>query len=470
MLKKVLILLMSLMIILGIMVLVDKREIVYSFEDGLIIDVEYGDKFQKIDAKATYQGNWFHFFDKELDITEKGFVNTNKLGQYTIEYYASYKDQRKTQSYTVNIIDTLPPELVLVESDDYYTDYGASYVEEGFSCIDRYDGDLTDSVICEEKDGVIKYTVSDSSGNVTELERIIKYKDMSGPVITLKGSFTNFKVGSSYVEPGFSAIDNKDGDITANVTITNNVNTSKAGVYSVTYSSTDEAGNTTIAKRTVYVYGDNPGFSQNSKIIHLTFDDGPSVNTGKLLEVLDKYNVKATFFVVNFYQSSLGYIAKEAQKGHTVAIHSYTHDYSKIYKSTEAYWDDLNKMKDVIVKYTGKTPNLVRFPGGTSNTVSRSYCKGIMTQLVKELTENGYRYCDWNVSSGDAGEVTTAEAVFKNVITGVQGYNRSFVLQHDSKSYSVDAVEKIIIWGLANGYTFQPITDDTPVTHHRIQN
>ena len=114
--------------------------------------------------------------------------------------------------------------------------------------------------------------------------------------------------------------------------------------------------------------------------------------------------------------------------------------------------------------------DLVRFPGGSSNTISKTYCYGIMSQLVCAVEERGFRYCDWNVSSGDAGGTTSTSQVVANVIAGIKSNNVSVVLQHDIKNFSVDAVEQIIQWGLSEGYTFLPMTSTTPMSHHGVNN
>ena len=93
-----------------------------------------------------------------------------------------------------------------------------------------------------------------------------------------------------------------------------------------------------------------------------------------------------------------------------------------------------------------------------------------MTRLAQALTDMGYQYFDWNVSSGDAGETTSTDQVFENVVSGIRNRDVSIVLQHDIKGYSVAAVERIIVWGLANGYTFLPLEPTSPTAHHRINN
>ena len=113
---------------------------------------------------------------------------------------------------------------------------------------------------------------------------------------------------------------------------------------------------------------------------------------------------------------------------------------------------------------------LTRFPGGSSNTISRDYNKGIMSRLTKTLTEMGYTYFDWNVDSDDAGRARSAEEVFENITKGALYYKNSVVLQHDTKGYSIDAIERLIVWGLVNGYTFQPLTAESPTCHHPVLN
>ena len=234
----------------------------------------------------------------------------------------------------------------------------------------------------------------------------------------------------------------------------------------------DSAGNEASAERTIKVYMPMPDNAVNpgDKVVYLTFDDGPGPYTDKLLDILDRYNVIVTFFVTNGKPDYQNLIAKEAQRGHTVAIHSASHDYARIYQSIDAYLDDLNEMNDIIIAQTGKSADIVRFPGGSSNTISRRYCRGIMSQLVCAVQEHGFRYCDWNVSSGDAGATTSTSQVVNNVIDGFKSNNVSIVLQHDIKNFSVDAVEQIIEWGLSEGYTFLPITSTTPMSHHGVNN
>ncbi len=246
------------------------------------------------------------------------------------------------------------------------------------------------------------------------------------------------------------------------------------GYNTITYSVSDSHGHTTTTTRSVFVYekqavsaAEHPG----DKVIYLTFDDGPSKYTAGLLNTLDRYGVKATFFVTNQFPSYQYMIGETYKRGHTIALHTYSHKYNQVYASEQSYYDDLAKINEIVKNQTGGfEPTIVRFPGGTSNTVSRHYCKGIMSTLSKTLAYHGYLYCDWNVSSGDAGGAKTSQAVANNVINGVKKRNVSVVLQHDITSFSTAAVDKIIFWGLQNGYTFLPMTEKTPMVHFNPQN
>ena len=205
------------------------------------------------------------------------------------------------------------------------------------------------------------------------------------------------------------------------------------------------------------------------KIIYLTFDDGPGPYTDRLLSILDQYNVKATFFVTAAYSNYQYCISKEYNAGHTVAVHSYTHNYRNIYSSESAYWSDFNRMNDVIESYTGERTNLFRFPGGSSNKVS-SFNKGVMTRLTTQAGQKGYKYFDWNVLSGDAGDTTSSTVVYSNLVKGVQSNNESVILCHDIKGFTVDAMESFIPWALTHGYTFLPLSENSIGAHHSVQN
>lgn len=210
-------------------------------------------------------------------------------------------------------------------------------------------------------------------------------------------------------------------------------------------------------------------YEAEGKVIYLTFDDGPGPYTEWLLDTLAEYNVKATFFVTASYPDCADLIGRAYNEGHSIGIHSYSHNYYRIYDSVSAYKDDMKLMDDIIKEQTGHRTKLFRFPGGSSNTVS-NFNPGIMTELSKKLSAEGYYYFDWNVLSGDAGDTTDTGTIYYNVISGCAKNDVSVVLMHDIKSYSVAAVESIIKWGLENGYTFLALSEDSFPAHHPIAN
>lgn len=434
--------------------------------------IEYGEAYAEEGADATFHGSRIFRRGWPVKVKEKGEVDVSQLGEYTLSYHAGVLFWNSETERVVSVVDTTPPDITLVETEGMFLLPGQTYEEEGFTATDLHDGDLTASVLREESEDWVRYTVTDSSGNTATVERALPHKDPLPPTLTLAGEAEiTMQAGSIYTEPGWTAVDNVDGDLTAQVNVSGTVNSAKAGTYTLKYSVTDSYGNETTVKRIVTV---EPRVQKvtdipDSKVVYLTFDDGPSKHTRRLLDVLAEYNVKATFFTCKTAYSDL--IADEYKEGHTVAIHSATHEYSEIYASKSAYFKDLQKQSDLITKLTGETPRLVRFPGGSSNTVSRRYCSGIMTTLAKELHKQGYEFFDWNVLSGDAGETQSTDEVYKNVINGLKNHDDvAVVLQHDTEGFSVDAVERIIIWGLDNGYTFLPLDIDSFPAHQTIAN
>lgn len=434
------------------------------------VSLEYGQTYEEMGASAQCYGI---FYDREkvnVPVTVEGIVKDDTLGTYTITYYAAYKNVSKRLTRVVQVQDTTAPVITLTASEETYTLPGQPYQEEGFIATDNFDGDVTAKVVRQEADGVVTYTVTDTSGNCSTISRHIRYDDPIPPILYLKGdASTAMTMGKAYQDPGFWATDNCDGDLTSKIQVSGYVDGNVPGTYTLQYYVEDSYGNVAAARRTVVVaehpvqeYVENP-----EKIIYLTFDDGPGPYTEQLLDTLKAYNVKATFFVVN--TAYINTITRAAAEGHTVAIHTATHRFKDIYASEDAYFADLNQMREIIREKTGKESNILRFPGGSSNTIS-SFNKGIMTRLTQLVTEAGFRYFDWNVDSKDAGGARTADEVFENVVAGIGEKKVCVILQHDIKDFSVDAVGRIITWALENGYTFLPLTEDSPACEHNIYN
>ena len=413
------------------------------------------------------------------DLTEavkvSGTLDPAVPGSYVLTYTVSDESGNQNQtSRTVVYVDVTAPVITLTGDAVMELDNGAVYEEPGFAAADDCDGDVTELVTVSGDvdtgtpgDYTVTYTVSDTAGNTTAVQRTVTVRDLTAPELTLLGdAVVELTIGYEFEEPGFTAMDNSDGDLTEQVQVSGEINMYLPGTYTLTYTVTDAAGNTAEATRTVVMCEIRAKVSGG--VIYLTYDDGPSGYTSGLLDLLDQYGVKVTFFVVNYGYGDT--MTRAANSGHTIAIHSASHNYDRIYASEEAYFDDLYYMQSIIQGYTGQTPMMLRFPGGSSNSVS-NFNPGIMTRLTQLVQEKGFRYFDWNVSSGDAGGVTHGWAeVAYNVIRGVSNRNTSVVLMHDSNGMCIRATERIIQWGLANGYTFLALTYDGPGCHHGVRN
>ena len=209
--------------------------------------------------------------------------------------------------------------------------------------------------------------------------------------------------------------------------------------------------------------------TDDDKVVYLTFDDGPSENTKKILDILAEYNAKATFFITGANEQCRPYIKEAYEAGHTIGLHTYTHDYDKVYKSDEAYFDDLEQVGQVVKEQIGFVPCFIRFPGGSSNMISAEYNKGIMTRLVKSVQKKGYQYYDWNLDSGDAAGCGKEE-IEQNATT--DKIHHVMILFHDTqtKDATVEALPYILKYYTDQGYEFRAIDRDSYVSHHDVQN
>lgn len=422
--------------------------------------VEYGTEFEAPVFCATVSSSLFPQLKYEVSVVCNGEIHTEKVGAYARAYTASFLWLDISQLMAVRVVDTQPPVISL----------NGTGIADGCTAYDDYDGDLTDKVTWSITENVLTYQVSDSSGNHAFCQRIIESHELIPPVLTLAGEKKEtLLLGREYVEAGFSAVDAMGKDITHKVSVAGAVDIHTKGEYTITYNVTDVFGSTATAERiiTVQAYPQPEIVAPQGKVICLTFDDGPSSHTQRLLEILDKYDVKATFFVVD---NDFSYLLEEiVERGHSIGVHSASHIYDEIYASEEAFFADFKQVHQLIADKTGVSTTLMRFPGGSSNSVSK-FNPGIMTRLTAIATDYGLQYFDWNVNAQDAGDARTADEVYYNVICGVENRSFSIVLQHDIYDFSVDAVERIIVWGLENGYTFMPLQPNSPTCHQQVQN
>lgn len=430
----------------------------YAFKNPVLLyssnpEVEINHEY---DPKENIQQVFFHS-DSEVKIS--GDIDTNKIGNYEITY--QLKNYKKTCK--VSVKDTKAPELKV---KSYKADMKEDVQPESFVESVKDDSKVSLSFKkkpTKDKEQTLTIIAKDAYGNTTTKETTLTLsKDTKKPVIhtdtisVYVGSKPNYK---SYIE----VTDNLDSKPTIKVD-SSKVKTKKAGTYKLLVTATDRSGNKAKAKINVTV-------EEPSKVVYMTFDDGPSENTDKILKILKKYDAKATFFVTGNNQKYNKSIKKAADQGNTIALHTYTHDYANVYSSTTAYFEDLQKVSDMVKQITGKAPKYIRFPGGSSNTISAQYSQGIMTKLDSLVHEKGYEYFDWNCSSGDAASNTVpAQDIVRNATSC--DYEQIMILFHDSspKTTTVKALPEIIKSYKDRGYVFKGISDDTPIFHHGVNN
>lgn len=206
------------------------------------------------------------------------------------------------------------------------------------------------------------------------------------------------------------------------------------------------------------------------KRVYLTFDDGPSSNTEKILDILDKYGVKGTFFVVGRLSDTTTPMYKRiVDDGHAIGMHSYTHKYSEIYASKEAFVYDVEKIQSLIYEQTGVFSKLYRFPGGSSNTVSRTD----ISLLAEELNKRDIKYFDWNVVSGDASSTygLPKEDIVRKCTQGALSEENAVILMHDlpEKATTVEALPEIIEYFQSIGVEILPLDENSAEVHHTIE-
>ncbi len=401
------------------------------------------------------------FFNCEpASVKIEGEVDTSKLGDYEIKYTFEVGGHSLELTQIVSVIDESAPEINS-DLDEVMVCPNGKVPKFKFSIEDNYDGDITDQASISYNDNWVTVESFDSSNNKAFRIFAAKVEDREKPSIKLNGDGKmRIVVGSKYEEQGATAIDNCDE---ISVVAEGAVDTNKARQYKITYSATDESGNNATIQRIVDVV-------QSNGTIYLTFDDGPGFYTSGLLDILKKYGVKATFFVTGSGDDSL--IKREYDEGHAIGLHTLSHNYGYIYSSMDNFFADLTAVQERVKRVTGYTTYLMRFPGGSSNMVSAKHDGGshIMSKLVQEVQNRGFVYFDWNVISGDAGGTTSSDKVYENVINNLKYGGSSVVLQHDIKGFSVDAVERIIQFGLDHGFNFSKLDVSSFTAHHGVNN
>ena len=229
-----------------------------------------------------------------------------------------------------------------------------------------------------------------------------------------------------------------------------------------------------------------PQSESGQKVAYLTFDDGPSEETEKILnagyengyapailDALKKHNVKATFFVLgtelekrpDTYKRIVG-------EGHVLGLPSFSHEYKEIYASPESFWNDLDKLQKAVTTLTGQPSTAYRFPGGSSNTVYRRYSKvsGLMDTIIPQLSEKGLSYYDWTVSAEDAvGSKKSADYIVNKVVKEALKQDCPVILMHDGPGHkaTAEAIPRIVDELQKEGYSFATLSDSVTCHHSR---
>lgn len=291
----------------------------------------------------------------------------------------------------------------------------------------------------------------------------------AGQIVLHGGSEIDWPCGRPFTDPGWQALDGLGEDCTDSVETEGELCVWKAGSYTLRYSFEDSTGQRVEEERLVNIIpAELPVPVQREKVIYLSFDDGPCEYTDRVLELLDKYNAKATFFVIGSapeeYRDRL---EKIYAQGHQLGIHALNHDYGILYSSEEYFFEDFMQMQSLIYEHTGSYATVCRFPGGSEtayNFLGRR-TEGGFEVIKQRLADMGVRYYDWNVKI--EGEGRSGDDLYYSFVNQVQRSSNPICLQHDTRLYSVNTLDRLLKWGTENGYTFAPIDTSTPEVHSR---
>ncbi len=425
---------------------------------GRIITIDYKSNYHELGYKASFLG---HNLTSKVKVS--GQVNTKKLGKYKIIYKVQYGHIIKKTTRYVIVRDKTSPKIEL-DSSLYYVCPKKKFKPKKVKVVDNYDGDISNKLKYKLKKNYIIYYVKDSSGNKTKIKKNIIYKDKYSPKISVIGDeYVYLYVGDTYDDLGATITDNCDKKLKINTT--SNVDTTKPGMYKITYKSKDKSNNKATIDRHVIVSEKN-----KDGLIYLTFDDGPrEETTNVILDILKEENVPATFFVTNQGPDYL--IKREHDEGHSIGLHSSSHNYSIIYSSIDNFYNDLNEVSSRVERITGEKSKIIRFPGGSSNTISRKFSPGIMSKLTEDVVKKGYKYYDWNINSQDAEMGPhTKDEIKNNVLNRLRKDKPNIVLMHDVKPYTRDALKGLIDTCKERGYQFDKLTINNDMVRQRVNN
>lgn len=289
------------------------------------------------------------------------------------------------------------------------------------------------------------------------------------PCILLEGGDAVKAVcGRPFADPGFTAFNAEGEDMTESVTVEGEVLCWKVGEYELTYTLMQDEELIAEAKRTVRIVPNELPDTKpaEEKVIYLTFDDGPCKDTPELLDILAKYNAKATFFIVgNHNEEELAVLPRIAAEGHAIGVHAYRHEYGHLYHHEREFFEDFMQAQEIIYNYTGQYATLSRFPG-SSRYASwlKEEIDGGYEEIAKRMHDMGVRFYDWNVQIED--RATGVAGTLTNFKYGIPSAKLPLVvLQHDVRYFSIAAMDEMLQWGIENGYEFRALDTTVPEIH-----
>lgn len=408
------------------------------------------------------------------DITVINHVDNSKCGKYKIEYCF----YNKKVSIDVEVIDNIAPVFETINKKILLNEE----IKAEELILDIYDQTETKVYFKEEynfnKEGNYKVEVivedeyHNKSSKIAYI--LVEAKDQESPVLE---GLTKLRVREGQkIDYMDNVIVYDDHDENPQVIIDDKyVNTNKEGEYEVIYTIRDSSGNKTVYTRKIVIvdkYANIDPKMDGIKTCYLTFDDGPSYNTPKILDILDQYRIKATFFITGTHSDSYHYIKEICDKGHVLGLHTFSHDYENIYTSIASYMKDLKKIKKLVRDKTGIDVHYIRFPGGSSNLVSKKYNVGIMKRLVKKVIDEGYQYYDWTCVNGDGEHIKTIDGLVKKAKEEIGDLEDIMFLMHDGSQNqaTVESLPLILDYLIEKGYEFKVIDDYSPTFHHTVQN
>ena len=393
-------------------------------------------------------------------------IDFSKVGKYPITYI--YNNIKTT--ITIELQDTLKPN---VEVQEVTVDLGMKITARDV-VKDIYDNSRTtvkfkkDYQFDHVGDYEVEVSICRANSNCVTKKTVVHVlpKDTTPPEILGIRNLSVLKDSDIDLLSSVSVKDNQDDNPTLTID-SSNLDISKVGDYQIVYFAKDRSGNMTKETCIVSVVENKTIGSfepSDEKVVYLTFDDGPSANTVKILDFLKANNIKATFFVLE-KQGYDDLYKRIVDEGHAIAIHSSTHDYAEIYKNVDAFMADVKSLSDHIKDLTGVETKLLRFPGGSNNRVSHRYGgSDIMTKIIPTVEEAGYVYYDWNVDSQDAAKgLQDTQVIVDSVLSQAKHNNNAVILMHDAaaKTTTVEALPAIVEGLKEQGFVFDALTTES---------